>query len=620
MIQQAYYAFTFDRLDSLYAAFRSGCKQLIEITDSYSPIEQFEPGYFKAQRLVVSSRSAYRFAIAEEVIREIRIQNPFFDDSLTDTMLTALHEAIANAVMHGNLGVQKSFTSEASMADYYKAVQDALAKPALADLPVVLDFWQEGEEMLFFSVTDSGKGFNYQPYHPTQVANASLDADAPNPLQSHGMGIRLLYSLCDVVEFSKDGRCISLGFKILKHPPEADTLSRGLISAEHRKNAHILIVDDLDYSRHIIKTILLSAGFEHIHEAANGKEALSLVEKHPPSLIITDVMMPYVDGLELCDAIRRKPDMVYVPIIVQTALLDIEERIKAFEHGADDLIGQPIHNKELIARVEMHLQRYFSIQQLREYRVRVEDEIELARQMHLSLLPTKEDLAACQEEQQIYVTQFFDPSSELGGDLWGIKPLSPTRLGFFICDFTGHGVGAAINTFRLQAAMPSLEATYHQPDQFLNALNDALYPLLSINQFATFFYGIIDRESGTLIYSAAGSPKPIHYDSTANRWEQVDSSGVPLGVIANNRYELRQIPFLPNDTILVYSDALIECIAQSGSHLTEAEIGALLLQHAGNPPEKMHKDLIRSLLGQLGLLSGNHCPDDLTIALLTRNA
>jgi len=118
--------------------------------------------------------------------------------------------------------------------------------------------------------------------------------------------------------------------------------------------AHILIVDDNELNLKLASKILEKEGYR-TSTALNGKEALEYANKTPPDLIILDVMMPDIDGYQLCQKIRETPNLSHIPVIMLTALSSVDDRLKAFEVGADDFLSKPFVPAELRARVKVLL-------------------------------------------------------------------------------------------------------------------------------------------------------------------------------------------------------------------------------------------------------------------------
>ena len=118
-------------------------------------------------------------------------------------------------------------------------------------------------------------------------------------------------------------------------------------------NEKILVVDDEISIRQILETRLSIRGYEVIL-AANGEDALSLFRQEQPNLVILDLMLPKIDGYEVCSEIRKESQ---VPIIMLTALGDINDRVMGLELGADDYVMKPFSPKELEARIRSVLRR-----------------------------------------------------------------------------------------------------------------------------------------------------------------------------------------------------------------------------------------------------------------------
>ena len=120
------------------------------------------------------------------------------------------------------------------------------------------------------------------------------------------------------------------------------------------RKALILVVDDHQLSRELLKAYLAAAGYDAI-EAADGAEALEALETNMPDLVLLDIIMPRVDGFEVCRKIKEDPRTTLLPVIMVTGLEDFDAKMKALELGADDYINKPISEKELLMRVHNHL-------------------------------------------------------------------------------------------------------------------------------------------------------------------------------------------------------------------------------------------------------------------------
>ena len=118
----------------------------------------------------------------------------------------------------------------------------------------------------------------------------------------------------------------------------------------------ILVVDDEPDALELIEVNLKGAGFD-VLTAANGRKALEMARAAPPALVVLDVMLPEVDGLEVCKSLRRDPKTAFIPIIMLTARAAEIDRVLGLELGADDYITKPFSPRELILRVRNLLKR-----------------------------------------------------------------------------------------------------------------------------------------------------------------------------------------------------------------------------------------------------------------------
>ncbi len=118
--------------------------------------------------------------------------------------------------------------------------------------------------------------------------------------------------------------------------------------------AKILVVDDEVDNVRLLEALLLRRGFEVV-KARNGAEALQQVDREQPDLILLDVMMPIMDGFEVCKILKDNPETRLIPVVIMTALGQVEDRVKGIEAGADDFLTKPVHRDELLARIHTSL-------------------------------------------------------------------------------------------------------------------------------------------------------------------------------------------------------------------------------------------------------------------------
>lgn len=190
--------------------------------------------------------------------------------------------------------------------------------------------------------------------------------------------------------------------------------------------AHILIVDDNELNLKLATRVLEKNGYE-TSTASNGFEALEQTKKKLPDMAILDVMMPDMDGYELCRRMRENPKLKHTPIIILTALSSVDDRLKAFDVGADDFLSKPFIPAELVARVKVflrHLEKRVVYEEQTAYKIAV---FSLRGGVGVSTLATNLAAGLTQlwgEESVLVDMAFFNGQSALMFDLpmrntWG---------------------------------------------------------------------------------------------------------------------------------------------------------------------------------------------------------
>ena len=380
------------------------------------------------------------------------------------------------------------------------------------------------------------------------------------------------------------------------------------------ENARVMVVDDNRVNRHLLLALLERGGIHQVEMAEDGIDALSRMNSFRPDLILLDLMMPNLDGFEMCRRLRADPVWKDLPVLVQSSLNRAEDRAKAFAAGATDYVTKPINAVELLARVRIHLQNRALVHDLRLFHERTESELALARKMQERLMPARERLAEVEAALGLAIHAHFAPSSELGGDFWDLRRDGRGRLVVYLVDFSGHGVGAALNTFRLHAICQQMDFSDFDPAAFLATVNKRLCALLPNGQFATMLAGVFDLEANRFVYASAGSTKPMLWAPGDAAPVLGESAGLPLGLLASADYEARELPLPPGGRLFFYSDAAIE-IPVGDDVLDEGGLAELVAQRMAEPDAALFLDGVLRALYATGPID-----DDLTALVLTRKA
>lgn len=341
-----------------------------------------------------------------------------------------------------------------------------------------------------------------------------------------------------------------------------------------------LVVDDSERNHRIIRAFVESMGITQIEAAFDGVEGLEKVAAFSPDLVILDIKMPGMDGHDFLRRLRALPENADLPVLVVTAHDGREHRSAVFLEGATDFVSKPINGVEFVARAGVHLRNRLLMREQTLFRQRVSEELAMASRMQQELLPSAEILERAQNELGIGIEHHFEPSTELGGDLWGVRTLGDRRAAFYMVDFSGHGVAAALNTVRLHTLVDLVDAqTATEPARVLMHLNTALGGLLPRGQYATMLYGVLDIAEGSFTYSSAAAPDLITGDAKASSIERHAWNSLPLGIDPGARYETRSLNVAAGHFLFFHSDALSEMPSADGDVLEEEGVLKLVRQH-----------------------------------------
>ncbi len=382
----------------------------------------------------------------------------------------------------------------------------------------------------------------------------------------------------------------------------------------------VLVVDDERVNIMALAEILRDE--VEVLFATDGGAALRIASARQPDLILLDIQMPDMDGYEVCQRLKERAETAEIPVVFVTAMVDEHDETRGLEVGAIDYITKPFSLPIAKARVRNHLQLKrqrdelaLLNRELQTYRARVATELEMARQTQAVLMPSTATIGQISATHGLHVASHFEPSSELGGDFWTLRNLDEHKVAVTIVDFSGHGVNAALNTFRLHSLLNEEQFDAHDPAAYLRALNARLVNLLPHGQFATLFYGIIDSARNSLSYAGAGAPHPLIIGPDPCELELADASGVPLGVLEDSVFDNQHTHFPPGASLFLYSDALPESVITGGDRLGEEGLLRVVSECLVEGPR--HRFLDR-LLERFHACAVRPLKDDLTAVCLTR--
>lgn len=403
------------------------------------------------------------------------------------------------------------------------------------------------------------------------------------------------------------------------------------------ENRTVLIVDDSRLQRRILSVSLTRWGYT-VKEAENGAQALELCAEEMPDFVVSDWVMPEMDGLDLCRAFRELQAETYGYFILLTSKSERSEITKGYEAGADDFLTKPIDSGELRARLNageriIEMQRQMgrknaliseTLTELQQAYAVIDQDLIRARNVQQALVPVRSASFGPAE-----VALLLEPSGHVGGDLVGMFNLRDERLAFYCIDVSGHGVSSALMTTRMGGYLndkysdqnivvhtgPDGRQAFLPPQDVAYSLNQRLSSDDAAQEYLTMAYGDLDLKSGRLMLIQAGHPPPLILRRKGG-FEFIGEGGMPIGLVAGADYAQIETVLHPGDRVLFYSDGFTEACAPDGAMLEEEGLVRLVKQIPNHMAGTQFVDaLYKQLISYVG--SKDALTDDVSASLVT---
>jgi phosphoserine phosphatase RsbU/P len=322
----------------------------------------------------------------------------------------------------------------------------------------------------------------------------------------------------------------------------------------------VLAVDDTPENLDVVRGILVPQ--YKVKAVNNGAAALKLAQKQPPDIILLDIMMPEMDGYEVCRQLKANPATAEIPVIFLTAKDQTADEAEGFSLGAADYIHKPVNPPILQARVKTHVALKKSMDDMRDLsaalavaKERMEVELNVGRDIQQSMLP--DTALACRE---VDLCASMDAAREVGGDFYDYFMLNEQELCFCVADVSGKGVGAALFMAMSKLLIKSRAADDLQPSKILTRVNSDLALDNPECMFVTVFLGTINLATGRINYTNAGHNPPLIKRASGEVEEVVEQHGPVLGIEEGRTYGQSSIDLGPGDVLLVFTDGVTEAM------------------------------------------------------------
>ncbi|PJB78568.1 MAG: hypothetical protein CO090_06660 [Acidobacteria bacterium CG_4_9_14_3_um_filter_49_7] len=369
----------------------------------------------------------------------------------------------------------------------------------------------------------------------------------------------------------------------------------------------ILIVDDEVRITDILNLYLKKEGYRTL-TAGDGLEALSVMQESLPDLIISDLMMPNMDGIEFCKEVKTRPEFTNPYFIMLTAKATVDSKVEGLKIGADDYITKPFNVKELVARVNSAM-RIKALQnevveknvELERYKAAMENELQLAARFQESLIPPDGNISP-----GIRLTSIYQPTIHIGGDIFDVRNAGDGQIVFFVADVTGHGIVAAVISAMIKLSFIQAAADTSSPSVIAEKINRDIVSTTSEEHFASVFLGSLTPDGSALSFVRAGHPAPYLCQQNGQILP-LAPKGFLLGIDPNSKFPQQTVSLSPRDRIFMFTDGISEAEGRDGELFGTGRIRQYLARPGAS---------LRGLLDLANQWSGGQYQDDFTLVQL----
>ena len=375
----------------------------------------------------------------------------------------------------------------------------------------------------------------------------------------------------------------------------------------------VLAVDDTPENLDVVKGILSP---EYIVKAAtSGPMALKIAEKQTPDLILLDIMMPDMDGYEVCKHLKENEQTKDVPVIFLTAMDQTTDEARGFELGAADYMTKPVNPPILEARVKTHLALKSAMDDLQDayalikvQKDRMQEELNVGHTIQMSMLPQND--APFPDRQEFELRAMLIPAREVGGDFYDYFFVNDNEICLIVGDVSGKGVPAALFMAVSKTMLKTSAMDDPSPASILTRVNDELSADNPACMFVTVFLAVANVRTGTVRYSNGGHNPPylLHKNGALTCLDQ--RHGPILGATDGIAFKESTTEIKKGESIYIFTDGVTEAMDAGDQLYSEARLEKVLTQSG----DALATELIqRSLDDVSAYASGAEQSDDITV-------
>jgi sigma-B regulation protein RsbU (phosphoserine phosphatase) len=357
-----------------------------------------------------------------------------------------------------------------------------------------------------------------------------------------------------------------------------------------------MIVDDTESNIDILVEAL--GGDFNLQVAMDGETALKTVACKTPDLILLDIMMPGIDGFEVCRRLKANPETQKIPVIFLSARDETGDKVRGLHLGAVDYVAKPFQPEEVIARVNTHLTIHRLSREVQQQRDELEHELQVVSQLQRDLLPER-----LPQVHGLKLAVHYETSRYAGGDYYDFLELPEDLLAVLVADAEGHSAPAAVMMAMTCALFRSCATGLDEPDRTLSFINENLCKV-NKESFVTAVYAVYDTARRMLKIACAGHPLPILYRFSEKSAAEIPCDSVLLmGFGPYAEVPVSEVALHPGDRLLFYTDGITDRF-----NATQECYGTnrLLQQFADAVPHDP-KAILKGIIDDLSRFAGG-CP------------
>jgi sigma-B regulation protein RsbU (phosphoserine phosphatase) len=367
--------------------------------------------------------------------------------------------------------------------------------------------------------------------------------------------------------------------------------------------ARVLIVDDVKANVDVLVQALRDE--YKLSVALNGESALKSAENNPPDLVLLDILMPGLDGYEVCKRLRASAQTREVPVMFLSSLEDVLDKAHGFEVGGNDYLTKPFEVLEVKARVHSLLKAKAYSDAIKE---KMALELRIAREIQLGILPS--DVCASTRGTGLDIHALLEPAREVGGDLYEVLRIGTDRVVVIIGDVSGKGIPAALFMAVTTTLLRVVASDLTRPEDILSRVNDNLAAQNPRCMFVTLACAVFEPRARKVSYASAGHPSPVLLRRGSAPSLPFSPTGMAAGLMAGTEISSQSLELKAGDTFLFYTDGVTEAFNAAEEQFGERR----LLEHLGKKVGTTAGETVaNTLMAVRGHAGDQPQSDDITI-------